>query len=129
MTFQPKKPCLHPGCRNLTTESYCQQHKTGRSKAKTHAVKLRNSNRWRIVRAQYRADHPLCCDPLGVHGGMPEPMDHVHHVQPLETNPDLAFYEANLRSLCSGCHAKIEAMERGGEPTQHLFHATSAKTD
>ena len=48
-------------------------------------------------------------------------MTDVHHDEALLHTPDLAFTETNLRSLCKGCHGKVEQMERAGEPTQQLF--------
>jgi 5-methylcytosine-specific restriction endonuclease McrA len=48
-------------------------------------------------------------------------MNSVHHILGLLTHPELAYNESNLASLCDACHNQIEALERKGEPTQHLF--------
>jgi len=83
--------------------------------------RVRNSHQWQRVRNLYRQENPLCCDPLKLHSG-PEPVQSVHHVNPVLTHPNLAFAWTNLRSLCDACHSEIERLERSGQPTQHLFH-------
>ncbi len=87
------------------------------------AVRFRNSARWQRFRRWFKARHLFCCDPFGHHheDGTTVMTEHVHHIEPLQNRPDLACVEANCAPLCVTCHGKIEAMERRGEPTQHLF--------
>ena len=95
------------------------------AKKKTEAVKIRNSVAWQNARELARARHPVCCDPLGDHEreGRVEATVHIHHIEPVEKRPDLAFEPLNLAPVCVDCHTKIEAMERRKEATAHLFAA------
>lgn len=47
--------------------------------------------------------------------------DDVHHVRGLAEAPHLALDPDNCRPLCRACHVAVEAEERAGRPTQHLF--------
>jgi 5-methylcytosine-specific restriction protein A len=71
---------------------------------------LRNTARWRKVRKQFLADHPLCADPRGDHAraGVTRDAKQVHHIKPLVTHPELAFTRSNLMAVCHRCHFKIE---------------------
>jgi 5-methylcytosine-specific restriction endonuclease McrA len=125
----PSRPCCKPSCHRLARDRspYCDLHQNsydthirGIAPALRLAAQIRSSQRWRAVREVYRNTNPLCCNPLGLHIG-PEPMNSVHHILGLLTHPELAYNESNLASLCDACHNQIEALERKGEPTQHLF--------
>ncbi len=67
--------------------------------------------------------YPLCCDPFGVHtaAGHWEPVAQTHHVVSVMEDMDLALDFDNLRSLCTGCHGRVSAMERNGQDTKGLF--------
>jgi len=45
----------------------------------------------------------------------------VHHILPLITHPELAFIASNCVPICTGCHSRVEQMERAGIPTANLF--------
>lgn len=135
MPASPSKPCRHPGCAALVTVgSYCPPHirvpvakavydatRRRDDPALAEAARIRNSARWQRFRHWFRARHPLCSDPFGDHGEMQAPAKQVHHVLSLATRPDLACDETNCRPICTVCHARIEGMERAGQPTAHLF--------
>ena len=86
------------------------------------AKRFRNSARWQRFRDGYKRRHPLCCDPLELHGDRVEATAHVHHIAALSEKIELALHEDNCAPLCVGCHAKIEAMVRAGRSTQRLFN-------
>ena len=85
--------------------------------------RIRHSRRMSAFARRFRTAHPLCCDPFGEHekDGVSRLTNQMHHVKPLEAHPELAFVEDNCRPLCTGCHARIEAMERRGLSTEALF--------
>lgn len=102
-------------------------------KVRTNADNLRGSTRWQRFRAWFRARHPVCADPLGLHDLTGEPTDvadrrdlHVHHIVPVNEDPTTAFVEANCAALCVQCHNEIEAMERRGDETRTLFARNEA---
>lgn len=125
MSAQPiRRPCRAPGCREYATDGgYCAAHQSRRTtSARTYDATTRTGNpalamakairdgaAWKRFRAWFRAQHPLCCDPLGLHPDRPEPMEHVHHVQPLAERPDLALDPGNCQAVCVRCHAQLEA--------------------
>jgi len=76
------------------------------------AARIRNSKAWKQLRDWYIRHHPLCEDPLGRHGVRPAPASQVHHIEGVAEHPELAFNRDNLMSLCSGCHAAVEARAR-----------------
>ena len=83
------------------------------------AERIRNGMPWRRFAKVFKANHPLCCNPFGLHTlvGVKD----VHHVQSLIDRPELAYDEENCRSLCRSCHNRVEAMERNGKRTKGLF--------
>lgn len=126
----PPKPCHHPGCRAfaLPGKARCADHahvydRTTRATSRELALaaKIRGSQAWKGVRVAFVAENPVCCDPFHQHTTGPEPTQDVHHVEPLHRRPDLAFDTSNLRPLCRQCHNAVEALERRGTCTQHLF--------
>lgn len=81
------------------------------------AARLRGSDRWQAYRAWFKRAHPMCCNPFG----MPHHIDgtqDVHHIVPVQDDPDLLCVEANTVPLCRACHAKVSAMERSGQEAQ-----------
>jgi hypothetical protein len=89
--------------------------------ALAHAKRFRSSGAWTRFSSWFRAKHPLCCDPFGQHMRLPAYVAQVHHVEPLHERPDLGLVASNCRPLCTSCHARVEGMERRGQPTANLF--------
>ena len=119
-----QRPCTQPGCPAyaLPRSSRCEQHqRPPQPPPARDPVRIRNSRRWQVTRAAHAASNPVCCDPFRQHLDGPEPTESIHHVFPLDTHPELAFVESNLRSLCNACHSRIEQLERSGNPTQGYF--------
>lgn len=87
------------------------------------AFKIRSSSRWQKFRQWFKARHPLCIDPFYFHArdGVLVPMQAIHHIRPVEANPELALSENNCAAICTACHNRIEAMERAGKSTESMF--------
>lgn len=85
------------------------------------AATIRGSARWQRLRDYHRSLAPICCDPFDEHRSVCTLATTSHHVEPIGQRPDLAFRLENLAPLCTRCHARVERMERSGQPTRHLF--------
>ena len=74
------------------------------------AKRIRSTARWQRVRLRKLRRHPLCerCELFD----RVRVADQVHHVVGLREDPSLAFTPANLMSVCTACHAQMEAQER-----------------
>jgi len=142
MAISPKRPCNHPGCRELiTTGSYCQQHQHLAPDARKNydattrkntpelaqAKKIRDSARWQIVRRLHKSLNPCCCDPFDIHriGAL---TTESHHIMGLASRPELAYDMRNLAPLCSACHARIEGMQRRGDDALSIFRGRAINT-
>lgn len=108
MPYKPKKPCAFPGCPNLTSETYCEEHKNKVAKdyntyvrSPDHAKKY--GREWKRVRDRYVSKHPLC--EMCLKEGKITPVEEVHHILPV--NRGGGNEESNLMSLCKSCHNKI----------------------
>lgn len=81
-------------------------------KERTGADKIRSSAAWQRCRLNHIKRFPMCQDPLGKHKANNElpPMGgrEVHHKIPIEQNPDLAFDDSNLLTVCRYCHESLE---------------------
>jgi 5-methylcytosine-specific restriction endonuclease McrA len=101
----------------------CPQCPAGGKRTTQHEI--RSSKRWtRVSRFVRRRDGNRCT--YGTHRG--ERVDNadgrcaktgpslpVHHVQPVEQHPELAFEPANCRTLCTSHHNQIDAQRRANE--------------
>jgi hypothetical protein len=107
----------------LTRRPWSQGQDSDRAK---RARAIRGHRRWRDTRRRVLAHHPLCCDPLKLHGHTPPAAAHVHHIQPVIDRPDLAHDWSNLAPLCEACHYEIERMARRGVGTGPMFAGLDA---
>lgn len=137
------RACAHPGCPSFAARGarYCAAHASDAARTRdtyeltrrrddpdlAAARAIRNTSRYRRCIATFRATHPLCCDPFGLHGDLPAATAQVHHVIGVASAPALAYTPANMAPLCQPCHARVEGMERRNEPTAHLFAPTAAQ--
>lgn len=127
MPTAPLRPCSHAGCTALVPSGACDKHRRVASRWETErrkdddAVKFRRLSDWTKISRLKREMDPLCCDPFGEHKPWPKPAVHAHHIMPVATHPELARSVENLASLCTRCHARVEAMERAGKATAYLF--------
>lgn len=118
-------PCRYPCCAQLLAKpGYCSTHaKYAPNKHKLYditrrqdpalrkAAMFRSSSRWQKARRFKIATSPMCEDPFGyhTHRGLTGNADQVHHIKPLVTHPELCDDQANLMSVCTKCHARLES--------------------
>lgn len=119
MPERPKKHQPYPSQPGQAKRDY-DRGKRATTPELARAKRIRSSKRWQSTREGYLRKHPLCANPLRLHGPAEGATD-VHHIQGLVTHPELAFCRENLASLCELCHNAIEALVRRGRPTGHLF--------
>lgn len=124
----PKKPRVHKprgqaASQRASRREAHRRYRQNMSPEAEQARRVRDSIEWQRCRASFRSRNPLCCDPLNLHPNRRRPTEQVHHIEGLKHRPDLAFNTDNLAPLCEDCHQRIEAMERRGEATAHLFKA------
>lgn len=111
-----KRPCLHPGCRELVASRRCERHtvivakeyeqRRGTSTARGYGA------RWRRERAVYLRLHPLCVECK--RGGLITPATDVDHIMPHRGDARLMWDQSNWQSLCHPHHAAKTAREDGG---------------
>ena len=90
---------------------------------RSQAPDIHRSRRWRLHSERMRREYPLCMAPfcLAKEAGNWPTSTSVHHIYGAARFPRLAYVDSNTCPVCSTCHAKVEGMERAGQPTQHLF--------
>lgn len=71
-----------------------------------------HTNRWRVISQGYRKDHPLCEECKK--NGLTVPSEVTDHIKPINQggNP---YDRDNFQALCSKCHARKSAREKGRE--------------
>ena len=99
------RPCNHPGCNQLTNNTYCDIH----TKAKRQEQESRRESSskrgydflWKKVRNKYISTHPLCerCESNNI----TTLATLVHHIKRIRDGGDRLRYD-NLMSLCVKCH-------------------------
>ena len=102
MPMQPKKPCRHPGCPNLTYDKYCEVHASVDRRASAHERGY--TSKWRRLSKLYLKAHPLCEECK--RQGKLTPATVVDHIVPHRGNEHLRWSESNWQSLCKPCHDK-----------------------
>lgn len=86
-------------------ERHCERCRPRQVRSKTTAERGYD-HRWRDLSERKRRENPLCeeCE----REGTVTPATEVHHVVPIAQAPHLRLQWANLMSVCSACHAKLE---------------------
>lgn len=118
MASKPLRPCRAPGCRNLTSSGYCQEHQALRPRLE--GLERGDSAAWhswywttlwrKELRPQQLAREPWCreCAKRGLRVRATD----VDHVVP--HNGDwYAFTHGELQSLCHSCHSRKTLRELG----------------
>lgn len=112
MAQKPLRPCRHPGCPELTRESYCPRHKPKRAARRKSA----EYHSWYSLpiwtddlRPAQLLREPFCraC----AHRGVRTRATVVDHVQPHRGDWGLFIDPANHQSLCKHCHDAKTARE------------------
>lgn len=110
------RPCSTPGCRELTTQGKCGQHKKEESKRydsqRGTAHQRGYTGRWQKARIAYLRRNPLCVV-CGREGRVKEATD-VDHIIPHKGDRELFWDESNWQSLCKHHHDVKTAKEDGG---------------
>lgn len=112
----PTKPPFAQHARKSKADSW-REYDQRRAESPTLAIaaRIRNTPAWRQLSAHFLAVHPICgaCNNAAAR--------QTHHLVPVEKSPELALIWENLAPACTRCHAKCNALERQGEPTEPLF--------
>lgn len=87
---------------------------------------VHRSRRWTVVSRLIRGRQPLCCNPYGLHD-TPAFTETVHHIEPLDQHPELAFIPSNLVALCWRCHNHVEQLHRKGVPTMQTVRLAAQR--
>ena len=108
----PTRICLHPGCRALTDQAKCPEHRTNYTEGqqsyeqtpeRQESHRFYNTTRWRNLRRKHLRSSPLCAHCLTE--DRTTLANQVDHVVPRKERPDLAMDPTNLQSLCPRHHA------------------------
>lgn len=112
-----KKICAKTGCKELTSERYCEEHrkeKNSYDQDRGTAYERGYDARWQRVRKQYLKKHPLCacedCKRLVV----PLPANVVDHIIPHKGNKELFWDRSNWQPMNHRCHNRKTAKYDGG---------------
>ena len=120
MPMAAKKPCRHPGCGELVSESgYCPAHKKAaqqRQDAQRGTAHQRGYGyRWQKASAGYLRNHPLCECPDCKAGELKVTVATVvDHIVPHRGDMTLFWDRANWQAMSKPCHDKKTAREDGG---------------
>ena len=100
------KICQSPGCSNLSSGAYCEEHKRIKRQHddRESAYKRGYDRKWQAVRKSYLSKYPLCemCEANGI----TKIADLVHHIIRIKDGGD-RLNSKNLMSLCIKCHDKV----------------------
>lgn len=110
MPSRALRPCLYPGCRELTTDGHCPKHPKHSTydKYRESSSKRGYDSKWRRYREHYLANHPLCVKC----GRIATDIDHIKAVNG-QTDP-LFWVESNHQALCHECHSRKTSTENHG---------------
>ena len=119
MPWKPKRICSHPGCRELTHDSYCDKHQKEYNKKRAPLIKERYGKEWRQIRNRYIKLYLFCEECLK--NDRYTKAQEVHHKIPLSNGGTHDY--TNLKSLCKSCHSRITAKEgrRWEWKTEQMF--------
>ena len=116
MPWIVKRPCVHPGCPELSHESRCEKHrKQERREHDEHRGSSADRGygaHWRKIRLAFLAQYPLCA--LCQRERKLAPATVVDHIRPHRGNPELFYDPENLQALCKPCHSKKTVRENDG---------------
>lgn len=111
-----RKPCAYPGCPELVTSGYCDEHKRGKQQEQDRqrgsAHQRGYTAQWQKARLTYLRGHPLCAE--CEKEGRLTPATELDHIKPHKGNMDLFWDFNNVQGLCRPCHSRKTAKEDGG---------------
>lgn len=112
MAQKPLRPCRKPGCRNLTRDGWCPEHKP------VKAPKRRSAEwHWMYLTKAWTEDlrptqlllEPFCRE--CAKRGLRVSATRVDHVRPHLGDWERFTDRGNLQSLCESCHNRKTAQE------------------
>lgn len=112
--LKPLRKCKYPGCRVLTPDGYCSEHKpkqVRKASAAWHYLYTDPRYGWETRRAKQLLVEPWCRE-CTANGRPRVPATDVDHVIPHRGNVELFLY-GELQSLCHACHAAKTLAENG----------------
>lgn len=104
MPRKSMKPCKHPGCPNLTEDTYCSEHRKSHVEDRPNAVKRGYNSKWRSARNKFLESNPFCVR-CKEQGKLVEATV-VDHVKPHRGDRNMFWDESNWQPLCKSCHDK-----------------------
>jgi 5-methylcytosine-specific restriction protein A len=116
MPYKAKHPCNYSGCNELTTERYCENHKS--EQAKVYNKLQRNQERqrfydspaWRKLRKIKLHTEPFC-EMCKCNGVLTKATCVDHKIEIDDGGAALDI--TNLQALCWSCHSRKTLIERG----------------
>jgi len=117
MPTAPRRACMVAGCLDYASKyGRCVMHAAPIIKAREARHEpgrhWYQTNRWRKLRARILAADPLCRHCLE-RESRPVPATEVDHIDRHRGNAIKFWSAKNLQPLCSPCHARKTATERG----------------
>lgn len=112
MAMKPLRPCRHPGCRQLTRETYCPQHKPRKAQRRESAEWhwMYATKDWtEVLRPGQLLSEPFCRE--CARRGLRVKATRVDHVKPHRGDWAVFSDPENLQSLCESCHNRKTALE------------------
>lgn len=108
MPAKPPMFRLRPRDRSVDDRMYAARRRCEFEEARIAA--LHSGHKWRELRNRHLKHEPLCraC----VAAGVPQLAKVVDHVEPVREQPERAYDDTNLQSLCARHHAVKSAAER-----------------
>ena len=107
MPMRAKRPCVYPGCPELSDGRYCNKHQRqansdyNRYSRDDDSKLFYKSQAWRRLSALQLKREPLCAECLNA--GRATPAAIAHHAVSIRDGGERLDI-ADLRSLCRGCH-------------------------
>lgn len=108
---KPLRPCKHPGCPVLTSDTWCPAHRPKQRRAESadwHSWYTDPRYGWAARRREQLVREPWCRECLK--RGQRVRAEDVDHVIPHRGNLDL-FLHGELQSLCHSCHSRKTMQE------------------
>ena len=110
MPWKPKKACKHPGCPNLSDQTYCEAHRAepsrryNRSDRDMELQRFYNSTAWKNLRRLKLQRNPVC--EICFAGGRMADATIVDHIKSLKDCYAARLDMDNLQSVCLSCHSR-----------------------